>query len=333
MVRKGSAPGIPIVRFRLAVLVVLVGVAAVGCGTTREMQATDQLLLSDAVDRSVEQIDFHPLAGHTVFLDTQYLKQAAETGYVNSNYVISSLRQQMFQAGCLVQESKVEADFIVEPRIGTLGSDGHEVSYGLPASNTLNAAATVIGNAPALPVLPEISLARRTRDTAAVKLAVFAYHRETKQTVWQSGLSVGRSNVSGHWVLGAGPFQRGTIYNGTMFAGEKIAKVPVPMVGLNQMGSAEDQLAHEESPYRSAAIWAPETLRRPDDLPASETEQGVQVTRYEEADSDNSADPSAPPAAAEVEAQARCGLPFCRIGEDRVDDDRMPGVQDPAASL
>ena len=44
-----------------------------GCGTTKTRNATEQLLISDAVDRSIAVIDFAPLAGKTVYFDTKYL--------------------------------------------------------------------------------------------------------------------------------------------------------------------------------------------------------------------------------------------------------------------
>ena len=49
-------------------------VATTGCGTTRQSNtartATEQLLISDAVDRTVQQINFKVLAGEPVFFDT-----------------------------------------------------------------------------------------------------------------------------------------------------------------------------------------------------------------------------------------------------------------------
>ena len=196
----------------------------VGCGTTREQLATDQLLLSDAVDRCVANIDFSPLAGEVVYLDTQYIRSAKSPGLVNADYIISSLRQQMMLAGCQLQETRDEAEYIVEARVGTLGRDAHDVNYGVPPSNAVNAAATIVSNSPPLPVLPEISIAKKTDDSAAAKIAVFAYHRETKRSVWQSGLSIAKSSARNRWVLGAGPFQSGEIYKGTHFAGNKIDK-------------------------------------------------------------------------------------------------------------
>lgn len=231
-------------RLLYVVLVVL----AVGCGTIREQRATDQMLLSDAVDRAVARVEFAPLAGERVYLDTRYL-QFKSSSAIATNYVVSSLRQQMVVAGCLLQDRLEDAEYIVEARIGAMGSDGHDINYGVPPSNSVNAAASLVTNSVPLPVLPEISLARRVVDTAAVKIAVFAYARETRMPVWQSGTSLARSKASGTWVLGAGPFQRGAIYEGTEFAGRP---------GLVRGETDElSSLVDADVKYRSPETWDP----------------------------------------------------------------------------
>ena len=178
----------------LAAATLVMGVG-VGCGTTREKLATEQMLLSDAVDRAVARIDFSPMTGEKVFLDTTYLRQIKGTAFVNADYIISSLRQQMVLAGCLLQDNREDAEYIAEARVGVLGTDAHDVNYGVPGSNGLSAAASLVGSAAPLPSLPDISFARKTDDSAASKIAVFAYHRETREPVWQSGLSVARSRA------------------------------------------------------------------------------------------------------------------------------------------
>lgn len=179
-------------------------------------------MLSDAVDRSVAAIDFRALSGQTVYLDTQYLEFVKGLGFVNADYVISSLRQQMVAARCLLQDKPEDAEYIVEARIGTLGADRHEVTYGVPANNLLSTAATLMPVAPPVPTIPEISIAKRNDQQAAAKIGVFAYNRGTRQPVWQSGLSLSRSNARDAWVAGAGPFQSGSIHKGTKFAGRTL---------------------------------------------------------------------------------------------------------------
>ncbi|MEE2642192.1 MAG: DUF6655 family protein [Planctomycetota bacterium] len=194
----------------------------VGCGTTNSRSATEQLLMSDAVDQVIGQINFAPLTGQTVFLDTSYIVPVKTAGFVNSPYVVSSLRQQLTAAGCLLQETKDAAEIIVEPRIGTLGTDGHEITFGIPASQTLSSAASIVSNTPGIPIIPEISLAKSDSHSGAAKVSVFAYYRESRQPIWQSGTLVAESTAKDTWFLGAGPLQTGSIHDGVQFAGHRL---------------------------------------------------------------------------------------------------------------
>jgi hypothetical protein len=199
-----------------------VSFTAIGCGTTREHQATEQLLLSDAVDRSVSTIDFRPLSGEKVFLDTSYLRAVKSNSFVNADYVTSAMRQQIMAAGCLIQDSSKDADIIIEARIGTLGADDHRVTFGVPENNAIGSTASLLSSAPAIPNIPEIAVARRDAREGAAKIAAFAYHRETRKPIWQSGISQSRSTARDTWVLGIGPFQGGSIRNETRLAGTKL---------------------------------------------------------------------------------------------------------------
>lgn len=197
-------------------------VCAAGCGTVKHNEATQQLLASTAIDRSVAEINFRPLAGQKVFFDTKYLTNYKGIGFVNAEYVISSLRQQLFAAGCLVQDKLEDAEYVVEARVGTLGNDEHEIVYGMPANNALNTASVVVPNAPPLPAIPELSVARKHHQRAAAKVAAFAYHRETHEAVWQSGLMVSSANERDTWIMGAGPFESGALHERTEFAGTRL---------------------------------------------------------------------------------------------------------------
>jgi hypothetical protein len=128
----------------------------------------------------------------------------------------------MTAAGCLLEDSRENADFVVEARIGALGTDGHEVTYGIPANAGLAEAATLVPSAPPIPLIPEISVAKKEDLMGAAKVALFAYHRESRQPVWQSGVAIATNNAKDAWIFGAGPFQFGTIYEGTQFAGSRL---------------------------------------------------------------------------------------------------------------
>ncbi len=190
-----------------------------GCGTTKSFEATEQLILSDAVDESISAIDFRPLSGFKVFLDTEYLKAVKNPSFVNAEYVISSLRQQIIGAGCLLQDTKDEADLIIEARVGTLGADAFQVIYGIPPNSMLSSASQVVPAIPAIPLLPELSFARRESREGAAKIAAFAYDRVTRQPIWQSGVARTSTTARDTWILGVGPIQTGTIRHSTRVIG------------------------------------------------------------------------------------------------------------------
>jgi hypothetical protein len=198
-------------------LAVVICALSVGCGTTKwsdsPRTATEQLLVSDAVDRAVSEIDFSPLANRDVYLDTRYIVTA-----LDQNYLISTLRQHMLATGCIIHDKPEDADYVIEVRSGALGTNRQDVLLGIPATNLPTGGMLPIGAA----AIPEIALMKRTNQQAVCKLAVFAYDRMSGQPVWQSGNRKIASRAKDSWFMGAGPFQKGTIYDGTAFAGEKL---------------------------------------------------------------------------------------------------------------
>jgi hypothetical protein len=190
--------------------------ALAGCGTTRTSNtartATEQLLISDAVDRAVQSIDFTVLRGETVYFDEKPLGEA-----VDKLYLISSFRQHLLASGCVLKDAKDQAAYVVEPRVGAVGTDSYDLLFGIPAVNVPQ-----VSVAPALPAaIPEIPFAQRRDQQGIAKIAAFAYRRESGERVWQSGIAEVRSTANDIWVLGAGPFKRGTIYDGTRFLGKE----------------------------------------------------------------------------------------------------------------
>ena len=221
-------------RSESIVLTIVVAVFCIGCGTTKMKTGTEQLLMSDAVDRSIAALDFRPLGGKKVYLDSDFIRPVKGIGFVNSDYIISSLRQQIASSGCMIQDDRNAADIIIEARVGVLGADGYAVTYGLPASNMLSTAATLFPETPPVPTIPELSIGRREAEKALAKIAAFAYDRETRQPVWQSGLSQSESDAKDTWVLGIGPFESGTVRDKTQLAGKSFRFD-------RQTGSAENE--------------------------------------------------------------------------------------------
>ncbi len=193
-----------------------------GCGTTKTKTGTDQLLMSNAVDLTVGELDFSDVAGETVFLDASYVKAVKGFGFVNADYIVSALRQQLFAHNCKLVDAADGADFIVEPRVGALGTDSQTITYGIPGNNSLGAFTALIPSVPTIPVLPEISVAKRDDNSGIAKISVFVYDKNDRQPIWQSGVNYARSTSNDMWIFGAGPLQWGTIYNEPKFAGHRI---------------------------------------------------------------------------------------------------------------
>ena len=213
----------PVLILRQLYLVMCCLLLASGCGAAIQRNGTEQLLLSDSVDQAIDQLDLSPLAGRKVYLDTEYMKTFKGANvFINSDYIISALRQKLTTTGCFIQATRLDADYILEARVGALGTDSMEVTYGIPSSNGLGVAATALSGVPAVPAIPEISVGKRNGVKGISKIVVFAYHRETSIPVWQSGSAIARSDARDSWFMGVGPLTRGSVYNGTLLAGNRI---------------------------------------------------------------------------------------------------------------
>ena len=209
-----------ITQFIVALSILLL---AAGCGAAVQKTGTEQLVLSDSVDRAIDQLDLAPLAGRKVFLDTTYMQTyKGPNVYVSSDYIASALRQKLTTTGCRMEINRTDADYVLEARVGALGTDTMEVTYGIPSSNGLGAAASALSGAPAVPAIPEISVGKRNNLLGVSKIVVFAYHRDTGIPVWQSGAAVARSDAKDSWFLGVGPLTRGSVYSGVTLAGNRI---------------------------------------------------------------------------------------------------------------
>lgn len=263
------------VRRCACLMAVMATATLAGCGTTRmsdtSRTATEQLLLSNAIDNAINEIDFHVLAGKDVFLDTQYLK-----GSVDENYIVSSLRQQMLAHGCRLKPTKDEATYVVEARAGTVGTNRHEVMIGIPQISI-----PVMPGIPGIPSsIPEIPFAKTTDQRGVAKIAVFAYNQHTGQPVWQSGAFPSTSTAKDTWVFGSGPFQRGSIYERARFAGTRIT--------LPFLGPDEPERRQPEIPVTAEAVFdeQPVMARQPqNEAPSDDANKNASTT------------PAAPPAA------------------------------------
>jgi len=251
-----------------------------GCGTTRSSDtartATEQLLISDAIDRAVQTVNVQSLAGQTVYLDDSRLGDVTDR-----NYLVSTLRQHLLASGCALRTERDEADFIVEARAGAIGTDRNDLLFGIPSMNVPQ----ILPMQPMPAAIPEVPFAKRRDQRGIAKIAVFAYHRETGMPVWQSGIAHQESSANDVWILGAGPFQRGTIYEGTEFAGKSL--------NLEE----DDRLTNSPAPKPAAELARETTFTDPQhfaEIAAAAPGQTVAAAVHQENAAD--ASPAAEPA-------------------------------------
>ena len=199
-----------------------------GCGTAKmsntSRTATEQLLISDAMDRAVNQIDFSAVAGKDVFLDTTPI-----AGLTDAKYFTSLLRQHALASGCRVKDDKTKAKIIIEVRAGSVGTDNHDTMFGISEMtipSIMGMTATTV---------PEVAVAKKTMQKAVIKVGVFAYSVETNQPIWQSGNLVAESQAKNRWLFGLGPYQTGSIYEKARFVGDTV-EIPV----INNSEGAEN---------------------------------------------------------------------------------------------
>ena len=242
----------------------------VGCGTTRmsdsKRTATEQLLVSQAIDGAVMRVDVRPLAGRKVFLETAFMDDVED-----GKYLESALRHQLMASGCLLAKDRDSSEVVVEARAGAVGTDRSSVLLGIPATSV-----TLKGNETST---PELVLAKRSEQRGVAKLSIYAYERESGQPVWQSGEEHVASHARDRWLFGAGPWQDGEIHDEPAFAGRAIHKRnakavsdalsqdPAALAGMVDLSKPK---AFTSVPVRGDATPRPPTAiadKRPVDLP------------------------------------------------------------------
>jgi uncharacterized protein DUF6655 len=192
--------------------------AAGGCGTVKTTgtarSGTEQLLLTNAWDSALQKVDFRPMTGVPVYLDT------TNVSAVDQGWVVSSLRQALLTQGVLLRDKPEKAQWIVEARVGAYGTNEQNWLLGIPQ---LSIPPTVTGVPQG--TIPEIPLVKKSDQQGVAKLALFAYDRTSGQLVWSSGTMLAVATAKDVYVGGLGPFQTGSIRGGTELMG---VRLPLP---------------------------------------------------------------------------------------------------------
>jgi len=163
------------------------------CSATRITEpsrtAVEQLLLSTAIDRSLNDADFSIFEEQTVFMNLELFE-----GY-DAKYAIGAIRDKMSQSGALFVETQEKARFIIEPRSGAIGIDSHSEMVGMPSITLPIPLAGPVQT-------PEAPLWKVDKADSTVKVAVLAFDKETGKHFYSSGSLVGKSFNHQYKVLG-----------------------------------------------------------------------------------------------------------------------------------
>lgn len=177
----------------LCVLSVCVGCVSSSSSNTART-ATEQLLISNAVDQVLDRTDFSGFAGQKVYLEEKYLDS------VDKSYIVGSIRHRMLTAGAeLVAGDK--SDVTVEIRSGSVGTDNSQAFVGVPE--------VVL---PGVVTLPEVRVLTRNSQRAIAKIGLVAYDTKANQILGEGGgVSVAKADDSNWYVMGMGPYRTGNV--------------------------------------------------------------------------------------------------------------------------
>ena len=179
-------------------LVLLLGSAA-GCVNKQRMtepirSVGEQLLLSNSIDRALSELDLEAigrLKGFKVYLSTVYLQT------LDQEYLIGSLRDLLLSSGVLVVDDIAQAEMIVEIRSGANSLDSAAVTAGIAEDQALPNPVT---GAPV--ALPELAFFKKQNIVSLTKVALVAYHADSREHVFSSGTLLGGAYERHYQFLG-----------------------------------------------------------------------------------------------------------------------------------
>jgi len=205
-------------RWLFCIMKAVIGLM-VGCTSTKQSNtartATEQLLISNAVDQSLNKVDFTPLAGSTVFVEEKYID------CVDKGYIVGSIRHKLLQAGAMLAVKPEEADAILEVRSGGVGTDVSSSYLGVPGFT-----------APGMIGIPDIKIVTHDTQKGIAKIGIVVYSTRSKRELGEGGVSMARADDTNTYFMGFGPKQSGTLQYEVMRStalqpGQQIREIPI----------------------------------------------------------------------------------------------------------
>lgn len=198
-------------RDTCALLAAIFVLGAGGCASIRVTDpartATEQYLMSQAVEKAVAQVSAAALLDRQVYIDSTYLTGSAQTS-AEIVFLLGELRARLLLAGVRIAEARDKSDVILEVRTEGIGIDRIEFLLGIPAIY-LPSLGSSTGGVPV--ATPELAIIKRTTQKGFGSITYIAYWRTTGEVVSSSGPFVGRTSREDYWFFGIGPRTIGDI--------------------------------------------------------------------------------------------------------------------------
>ena len=194
-------------EIRLRVALVIVPLLVAGCTTARQsfpaQTATEQLLISTAVDRAAAKMVARFPPNNRVFVDSQYLDGT------DAKYAISAIRDQLAKDGAHLTDDRKSANVVVEVRSGAASIDQKSTLVGIPSFN--------------VPVpfggtgfkFPQIAFYDKNSEIGTSKLAMTGYDRKDGAYMFTIGPDYGYADQTQWTMLVFLSWTTNNIYQGT----------------------------------------------------------------------------------------------------------------------
>lgn len=171
----------------------LLALTLAGCALTHEQSktprtATEQLLLSQALERSIARVSMPLPDGATVFVETAGLKHAA---FPDDVFVSDLVASRLATMGARIQKKEEDASYRVRVVVQALGTDQESSFLGMPPVTSV-----------LLPfALPEMAVYKQERQNGIARLSLEFFERAT-----------GRLITSTRWYEGKTYFAQYTLF-------------------------------------------------------------------------------------------------------------------------
>jgi len=165
---------------QLVLAVALLAIAA--CSSSRKTQpehsATEQLLVTNAVDKAVRQLRLPLPDGTRVYLRTDGI----EGDY--APYTKAAIREAIVEQGAYLTAERGDADTVIDVRAGALSSDEFETLVGM---QSFEVPIPLAGNIET----PEIAFYKRSERRGVAKVAATAYSADAGKHIASTGQTYG----------------------------------------------------------------------------------------------------------------------------------------------